>query len=293
MSKTKTTHRFFVNGKRVATAVDWTTKDGHKYILEVCSPPVKGLELTKFNSVLEWQKHCERYYMPKPILKYETVSTGTIQNTTPAPVPAPIPAQAPAPTPKSEVAPKKKTWICPACHKGPGNDHRLCICNYYNYSVARWEEACGIHQEEEEENTVVDKSLPLSYNKEDWTFAAKRVHTFPPGKYYIGDLCYVLNDKLYENVFGGQDYDGGLYTQKGSGHSFMVASTAWGDGTYEGSDGNEFFVDAGIIGICPVSVLDNDGSDGHIYDFKDSVKCEFQRGHFMFISGGQSFEIET
>lgn len=289
----KTTHRFFVNGKRVATAVDWTNKEGRTCVLEVCSPPVKGLELTTFDSVLEWQKHCERNYMPKVDYNFETVWTFAKGKPATAPKPKRKAAEAPAPAPaaESEVAPKKKTWTCPVCFKGPGNDHRLCICRGFNYSVARWEEACGIYKEEE--TTAVDESVPLSFNKEDWTFAPKRIHTFPPGKYYIGDLCYVLDDKLYENVFGGQEYEDGLYTQKGGKYFFMVAGTSWGDGTYEGSDGKEFCVDAGIIGICPESLMAKDDGGGHMYDFKEPVKCEFKRGHFIFISGGGSFEIET
>lgn len=38
------------------------------------------------------------------------------------------------------------TWICAYCHLGPGNDHRMCICRGFNYSVTAWEEAAGIHR---------------------------------------------------------------------------------------------------------------------------------------------------
>jgi hypothetical protein len=40
----------------------------------------------------------------------------------------------------------KRTWTCPACGKGAGNDHRMCICYAFNYSVEEWERACGIRK---------------------------------------------------------------------------------------------------------------------------------------------------
>jgi hypothetical protein len=52
----------------------------------------------------------------------------------------------------SEAAQSKgesKPWTCPACGKGPGNDHRMCICRSYNFSVTLWEEACGIRNRED------------------------------------------------------------------------------------------------------------------------------------------------
>ncbi len=39
---------------------------------------------------------------------------------------------------------KKPLFTCPACGLGPGFDHRMCICRFYNYSVEAWERACGL-----------------------------------------------------------------------------------------------------------------------------------------------------
>lgn len=194
----------------------------------------------------------------------------------------------------AEPRPKARTWICPACNLGPGNDHRMCICQFFNYSVTAWEEACGIRQAEpeSEEESVVLSSTPLSNKQEDWTHSGGKTHTFPPGKYFIGDLCYALSDELYENVFGGFDYERGLYKQTNSNHFFFVADTYFGDGLYRGSDGKEFGVDAGVISILPEATMTkNDG--GHIYNFKDPVKCTFYNGKFSFQSGSQRLVIET
>jgi hypothetical protein len=121
MTHPKTTYRFFVNNKRVATAVTWERVPGQPCILEVSAPSIPNLSLQIFDSINQWKEHCERYYVPKTSIRIETSS-----NTT-------------------EFIPRKQ-WICPACKKGPGNDHRMCICTAYNYSVAAWEEACGIRK---------------------------------------------------------------------------------------------------------------------------------------------------
>ena len=66
---------------------------------------------------------------------------------------------------------------------------------------------------------------------------------------YIGDLCYALEDEVYDGVWGAHDYEYDHYTTK-DGLQFAMGSTAFGDGFYHGSDGSGFQVDAGIIGVA-------------------------------------------
>lgn len=44
-----------------------------------------------------------------------------------------------------EVAPlpplDKKDWVCAYCDLPLGNDHRMCICRGFNYSVEEWRKA--------------------------------------------------------------------------------------------------------------------------------------------------------
>jgi hypothetical protein len=77
------------------------------------------------------------------------------------------------------------------------------------------------------------------------------------GKMYIGDLCYALRDDIYDNVWGKQNQynDGAYQTPEGD---FAMVGTAYGDGSYLGSDGMEYPVDAGIIGICDMALVDKD-----------------------------------
>ena len=132
---------------------------------------------------------------------------------------------------------------------------------------------------------------PLRTN--NWTYDGVYQYTAPPGKYYIGDLCYVLGDDVYDKVFGEKDYKPGLYRQAGGKNFFLVDTTAYGDGLYRGSDQREFAVDAGIIGITPVSCMEKNDGGGQIYTFTDPVTCRFVNGVFFFTSNMDSLVIDT
>ena len=77
--------------------------------------------------------------------------------------------------------------------------------------------------------------------------------------FYIGDLCYALNKKIYDEVWGGNDYEDGQYTDPETKAEFAMVGTAEGDGEYESSEeGLSFPVDAGIIGIADLSICTKD-----------------------------------
>ena len=128
----------------------------------------------------------------------------------------------------------------------------------------------------------------------NWTYRNTRHITAPPGKYYIGDICYALGDKVYDRVFGAKEYDSGLYTQKDTGNFFLVDGTAHGDGLYMDSDGKEYGVDAGVIGIVSAALVEKDCRDGgHMHTFTQHVICSFRNGIFTFHSGSKYLEINT
>jgi hypothetical protein len=136
---------------------------------------------------------------------------------------------------------------------------------------------------------------PAKAKLSDWSFVKKDriIALLSPGEYYIGDLCYVLGDNIYDNIFGGTGYEMGIYTEKATGRTFLVNSTAYGDGCYRGDDGNEFCVDAGIIGICSKSLMAKDDGGGHIYTFRRGVECRLRGGRFSFTDGSTGVEIRT
>lgn len=71
--------------------------------------------------------------------------------------------------------------------------------------------------------------------------------------FYVGDICYVLSDEDYDNEWGKKhNYESGRYEIRGN--SFEVDGTAYGDGSYYDDYGNEYGVDAGVIGIVPIEL---------------------------------------
>ena len=77
--------------------------------------------------------------------------------------------------------------------------------------------------------------------------------------FYIGDLCYALDDGVYFAVWGENNFEDGQYTDPETKAEFAMVGTAEGDGEYESSEeGLSFPVDAGIIGIADLSICTKD-----------------------------------
>lgn len=77
----------------------------------------------------------------------------------------------------------------------------------------------------------------------------------PAGKYYIGDLCYVMTDDEWDEfcsltIKGNQCFDGEF--QFADGRKFATYGTKWGDGEYSDQYGNRYSVDAGLIGCIRI-----------------------------------------
>jgi hypothetical protein len=100
------------------------------------------------------------------------------------------------------------------------------------------------------------------------------------GKYWIGDLCYVLGnrwDEVCNLIIVGHKCLDGIFTLK-DGTEFAIFSTAHGDGVYTDSSGiGTYPVDSGSIGCVLFSEIDEKAKPiahgcGNIIDFKDSFK---------------------
>lgn len=115
--------------------------------------------------------------------------------------------------------------------------------------------------------------------------------------FYVGDICYVLNDDIYFGVWRDkyQFEDGQCYTDDGN--SFGVASTAYGDGCYVGSDGVCYGVDAGVLGVVPlelVSNIDNAKELGRVVEGAGEAVMAAKDGLFLFeLPGWTEIIIET
>lgn len=126
--------------------------------------------------------------------------------------------------------------------------------------------------------------------------------TLPAGQYYIGDLCYVINDNdnvwmkflnesywplQSDTICGGQIVLNGVFG--------FAASTAFGDGYFSDNEGIRYPVDAGMIGVIPLDdekmieyVVTN--HMGNIVTFEEPFDC-FRDEYGTFFVG--DIEIVT
>lgn len=83
--------------------------------------------------------------------------------------------------------------------------------------------------------------------------------TMPAGRYYVGDPCYAFADHgdwmEWLTAAGIDEQPIPKYMVADfKGYPVIGVGTAYGDGCYYGDDGNEYGVDAGMIGAVPVEV---------------------------------------
>jgi hypothetical protein len=86
---------------------------------------------------------------------------------------------------------------------------------------------------------------------------------FAPGRYYIGDLCYVMHpewDEFCDLTLKGLNIEDGVFTLK-DGRKFASYTTAYGDGLYASNIGTRHSVDAGLIGCIRVEDIRDPESD--------------------------------
>ena len=97
--------------------------------------------------------------------------------------------------------------------------------------------------------------------------------SMPAGKYYVGDLCYVMHDRWDElcnlTIQDNKVLNGEFTLSDGT--RFALFSTMYGDGCYEDQYGNQYPVDAGLIGC----ILVNDISPEERGNIKSGAVHEF------------------
>jgi hypothetical protein len=107
----------------------------------------------------------------------------------------------------------------------------------------------------------------------------------PAGKYYVGDLCYVLGDRWDEFcslTISGCRVLSGQFTFK-DGTTFWTHCTAYGDGTYTDQLGREYSVDAGLIGVVAIENIDPEPNcikGGQVITFSKDFEPSYRDGVF-------------
>lgn len=115
-------------------------------------------------------------------------------------------------------------------------------------------------------------------------------HTLTSNRgFYIGDICYVLSRKVYDEIWGNQHaYQEGKI-QVGD-QAFVVDRTAHGDGTFADNNGRKYSVDAGVIGCVPFELVDMDKIHESYDPGADPIDILNDLG--LFIEGSRA-EFET
>ena len=109
----------------------------------------------------------------------------------------------------------------------------------------------------------------------------------PAGRYYVGDLCYVMHsqwDEFCDKTIQGEVCLSGL-TVLDNGVKLAHFKTLYGDGVYDDNQGNSYPVDAGLIGCVKVQdINDPDFSEEEytIIDFPEEFECSEEDGIIYF-----------
>ena len=114
----------------------------------------------------------------------------------------------------------------------------------------------------------------------------------PAGRYFIGDLCYVISsqwdDFCSKALSRNKDSNDHIITLN-TGVSVAFIHTMHGDGVYSDQFNNSYPVDAGLIGCIKVDdIIDPDASTdlGAVVEFDEAFECFSDNGvlHFGHVS---------
>ena len=108
----------------------------------------------------------------------------------------------------------------------------------------------------------------------------------PPGKYWIGDLCYVMSNKweaFCEETIKGDEVLSGKFNVGGI--EVVSMRTAYGDGEYTDTKGRKYPVDAGLIGAIRVQDITDPKAYieyGNVVSFDSPWRFEDESGVLIF-----------
>lgn len=115
-------------------------------------------------------------------------------------------------------------------------------------------------------------------------FRILKTATLPAGPYVIGDPCYMINDEHWVPWLEEADFTipcrEHVLLANYRGQPAVGVSTAHGDGQYRDQYGNEYGVDAGLIGAVPTSALTAEQLEcaETIVTFPQDFTCYFDEG---------------
>jgi len=114
--------------------------------------------------------------------------------------------------------------------------------------------------------------------------------TMPAGQYYVGDLCYVIEewDEVCDLIIKDEQILDGEF-ELSDGRKFAIYSTAYGDGVYNDQYARDYPVDAGSIGCILVGDISRkdygdriDGDLGNFHTFEKPFQTYSEDGVLTF-----------
>lgn len=115
--------------------------------------------------------------------------------------------------------------------------------------------------------------------------------------FYVGDVCYVLSDEVYHGFWGDQKhFKDGTFEVPGRNLSFAVGSTAYGDGLFFDDESYQYPVDAGVIGVVPLELVEKEEGleSGTVVRIPGKAQFECVAGEFTIkMPDGHSIHIVT
>lgn len=106
----------------------------------------------------------------------------------------------------------------------------------------------------------------------------------PAGEYWVGDPCYSVPDERWHewlDLAGSDNYKRVLLAEL-DGKPVIGINTSSGDGYYTDEQGRGYSVDAGLIGLTPVSLVTEDEPfSSHKVIFENDFECHYIDGKIV------------
>lgn len=107
-------------------------------------------------------------------------------------------------------------------------------------------------------------------------------YTLPSGKYFIGDISYIFNNRSWDEIVAVNNFNSAPFEVNAS--LVWAAHTANGDGEYEDQNGNKYPVDSGVLGAVPIDLVENPEREslGAVMNAPHGLEVSVEDGVFRF-----------
>jgi len=106
----------------------------------------------------------------------------------------------------------------------------------------------------------------------------------PPGKYYVGDPCYVFVKSDWQKILS-SNKPNDLIINVEEGEKIIMFGVG-GDGYFVDTSGKKYSVDSGSLGLVPIDLIDRNLIDGNLtkgnlFTFASTTLCKYIEDEFI------------